>query len=77
MMRAIGAQKGFLRGMFIYETGMFSFFFGGLGIIVGIILIYLLKVAGISTTNEILQLVYGGDKLNPLFTSGDFILGVV
>lgn len=77
MMRAIGAQKGFLRAMFISETGILSFFFGGLGIIVGIILIYLLKVAGISTTNEILQLVYGGDKLNPLFTTGDFILGIV
>jgi ABC-type lipoprotein release transport system permease subunit len=76
MMRAIGAKKEFLRKMFIDETGMLSFFFGGLGIIVGINIIYLLKVLGISTTNEILQLVYGGDKLNPMFTIGDLLLGV-
>lgn len=76
MMRAIGARKGFLRRMFIYETGTLAFFFGGLGIIIGIIIIYLLNALGISTTNEMLQLVYGGDKLNPLFTSGDLILGI-
>lgn len=77
MMRAIGARKGFLRKMFIYETGTLSFFFGGLGIILGIILIYLLQAANLSTTNDMLQLVYGGEKLNPLFTLSDFILGIV
>ncbi len=77
MMRAIGAQKGFLRKMFVYETGLLSFFFGGLGIIVGIVIIYMLKSANITTTNEFLQLVYGGDKLNPIYTAGDFLLGVV
>lgn len=77
MMRAIGARKGFLRKMFIYETGTLSFFFGGLGIITGIIVIYLLKAAGISTTNEILQLVYGGEQLNPVFSVGDFFLGII
>lgn len=77
MMRAIGARKSFLRKMFISETGILSFFFGGIGIITGIIVIYLIKAANISTPNEILQLVYGGDKLNPLFTSSDFLLGVV
>ena len=77
MMRAIGARKGFLRKMFIYETGILSFFFGGLGIIVGITIIYVLKALNISTTNEILQLVYGGDKLNPLFNVGDLLLGII
>lgn len=77
MMRAIGARKGFLRNMFTYETGILSFFFGGLGILIGIIIIYLVKAAGLTTTNEILQLVYGGDKLNPIFNFGDLILGIV
>ncbi len=76
MMRAIGARKGFLRKMFIYETGILSFFFGGLGIIIGIIIIYVLKAANITTVNEFLQLVYGGEKLNPVYTAGDFILGI-
>jgi putative ABC transport system permease protein len=77
MMRAIGARKGFLRKMYIYETGILSFFGGGWGIIVGIIIIYTLKAANITTTNEFLQLVYGGDKLSPLYTAGDFILGII
>jgi ABC-type lipoprotein release transport system permease subunit len=77
MMRAIGVRKGFLGKMFICETGILSFCFGGLGIITGIVLIYLVKAAGISTTNEILQLVYGGEQLSPLFTMGDWFMGVV
>lgn len=76
MIRAIGARKGFLRKMFISETGMLSFFFGGLGIISGIIVIYILKAAGIATTNEILQMVYGGEQLSPIFTLADGFLGV-
>jgi len=77
MMRAVGAQKGFLRRMFIFETGILSFFFGGLGIITGIAVIYLLQAADITTTNEILQMVYGGDKLNPVFTFPDLLIGVL
>ncbi|HHU52048.1 MAG TPA: FtsX-like permease family protein [Firmicutes bacterium] len=77
MMRAIGARKGFLRRMFLAETSLLSFFFGGLGIASGIIVIYLIRAADISTTNEILQLLYGGEKLSPLYTSADFLLGLV
>jgi putative ABC transport system permease protein len=76
MMRAIGARKGFLWKMFIYETGVLSFCFGGLGIIAGIALIYLINAANITTPNEILQLVYGGDKLSPLFTVADLVTGI-
>jgi ABC-type lipoprotein release transport system permease subunit len=77
MMRAIGARKGFLGKMFINETGILSFCFGGLGMITGIVVIYLLKAVGISTTNEILQLVYGGEQLSPIFTLADGFIGVV
>ncbi len=77
MMRAVGAQKGFLRRMFIFETGILSFFFGGLGIVAGIVVIYLLQAANITTTNEILQMVYGGDRLNPIFTYPDFLIGIL
>lgn len=76
MMRAIGARISFVRKMFIYETGLLSFFFGGLGIVTGIVIIFLINSANITTTNELLQLVYGGDRLNPLFTVGDLMLGI-
>jgi len=77
MMRAIGARKAFIRRMFVSETAVLSFFFGGLGIILGIVVIYLVRSAGISTTNEILQLVYGGETLSPTFTLSDLLLGLV
>ncbi len=74
MMRAIGARRGFLREMFICETGTLAFFFGGIGIIIGCMVIYLLKIAGISTTNAVLQIVYGGDRLSPLVTVSDLVI---
>lgn len=77
MMRAVGAPKSFLRKLLVGETGLLAFFFGGLGIVCGVIIIYLLKMSGVTTDNEVLQLFYGGDKLNPVWTVADFILGVV
>jgi putative ABC transport system permease protein len=77
MMRAVGARKGFLRKMFVYETGILSFFFGGIGIMIGGIIIYLIQAAHITTTNEILQLIYGGDRLSPLFIISNLFLGII
>ena len=77
MMRAIGARKGFLRRMFILETAILSVLFGGLGIIIGIAVIYLLRLANITTTNEILQMVYGGEKLSPFYSWAGFRFGVL
>jgi ABC-type lipoprotein release transport system permease subunit len=77
MMRAIGAPKGFLGKMFVYETGILSFFFGGSGIIVGWLIIYLLRTIHITTTNEMLQLIFGGDRLSPLFTGNDVLIGII
>ncbi len=76
MMRAIGARKGFLKTMFLCETGMLSFFFGGLGIAAGVTLVYFLRAANITTENEILQLVYGGNSFHPILTATDFLIGV-
>ncbi len=76
MMRAVGARKWFLKKMFVYETGILSFFFGGIGILMGVIIIYILQAARFTTTNEFLQLVYGGDQLNPLFTGSDLLIVV-
>lgn len=76
MMRAIGARKGFIRKMFVSETALLSFFFGGLGMIFGLIVIYLLRSAGISANNEIMQIVYGRETLSPVYTGPDFLLGL-
>ena len=77
MMRAVGAQKKFLRIMFVKETGYLAFFFGGIGIGAGILLVMLLQVVKIETSNEFLQLAYGGDYLNPIITFTDLVIGVI
>ena len=77
MMRAVGAQKKFLRIMFVKETGYLAFFFGGIGVIAGIILVVLLQLIKIETSNEFLQLAYGGDYLNPIITTTDLIIGMI
>lgn len=77
MMRTIGARKKFAKRMFVSETGVLAFFFGVLGIVVGVIVIHLLRAINITTENEILQLVYGGNRLQPLFTSVDLLVGIV
>lgn len=77
MMRAVGAQKGFLRNMFIQETAFLSFFFGGIGVGVGLLAIIILQMAKLGTTNEFLQLAYGGDFLNPLIRWQDVLIGIV
>lgn len=77
MMRAVGAQKGFLRNMFVQETAYLSFFFGGIGVGVGLLVVIILQMAKLGTTNEFLQLAYGGDYLNPLIRIQDLLIGVL
>ncbi len=74
MMRAIGARKSFVALMFFYETLFMSLVFGGAGIVVGAIVIKILSLMNITTTNEMIQLVFGGDKFHPFLTVMDFVL---
>jgi ABC-type lipoprotein release transport system permease subunit len=77
MMRAVGAKKGFISTMFFAETAMLSFVFGGIGIITGIIGVNLLAIAHITSTNDMVQLFFGGDTFRPLLTFMDIILTVI
>lgn len=77
MMRAVGAQRSFISKMFFYETALLSFFFGGMGILVGGITVKVLALLHFTTTNEMLQLFYGGDRFNPALTAADVVLGVI
>jgi len=77
MMRAIGAQRNFIGRMFIAETSVLSAFFGGIGIVVGWIAIAILAALNIQTSNDMVQLLYGGDTFNPFLTVTDFLLVVV
>lgn len=76
MMRAIGAQKNFIASMFFSETFMLSFVFGGLGIILGIIAVWVINMLGISTDNNLIELVYGGKTFRPYLDLWDVFMGI-
>ncbi len=78
MMRAIGAEKWFISKMFMAETSLLSFVFGGTGIVVGIIVVWILAALNISVdTNEMVTLLFGGDTLHPIVQIGGIISGVI
>jgi putative ABC transport system permease protein len=77
MMRAVGAQKGFVRMMFLGETGVLSAVFGGIGIVAGIIAVNIVAACNITTDNDMIQLLYGGDSFRPLLSVIDVVLAVV
>ena len=71
MMRAVGAKKGFISNMFVGETAILSGVFGGAGIVTGIIAVKLLTLAHITSDNDMIQLLFGGDTFRPFLSGGD------
>ncbi len=74
MMRAIGARRRFISSMFFGETALLSFFFGGLGVVVGLIGIRILSMLNIQSQNDMVQLLFGGDTFQPYLMVGDIAL---
>jgi len=67
MMRAVGARKSFVSGMFLAETTLLSMIFGGMGILIGMLTAWGLARLNIPVaSNEILSLLFGGDTFHPV-----------
>ena len=77
MMRAIGAQKSFVRRMIILETAVIALFFGAIGILLGSATVGIVGAAEIETENLILQMLVGGAVLKPVITAGSIIVSIV
>ncbi len=77
MMRAVGARKSFISSMFVGETAMLSGVFGGAGIVIGIIIVKLIPVMNITSDNDMVQLLYGGDKFMPILSFTDILLVIL
>ena len=76
-MRVIGAQKRFTLGMFMAETSFLSFFFGGFGILSGIVAIIAFNAMEINTTSTYLQVVFGGSVFHPILEINGIITSIV
>ena len=76
-MRAIGAQKSFVRRMIILETVIISLFFGGLGILLGSLTIGIVGAVKIETENLILQMLAGGPIIKPIISTASIIVSLL
>jgi putative ABC transport system permease protein len=76
-MRAIGAQKSFVRRMIIFETIIISLFFGGLGILLGSLTIGIVGAAKIETQNLILQMLAGGPIIKPIISTASIVVSLL
>jgi putative ABC transport system permease protein len=77
MMRAIGAQRRFISRMILAEVGLISAIFGGLGMVVGVIVIWGLAALQLPTTADwMLGMLAGGDTLHPIVDVPGFLLGI-
>ena len=75
-MRAIGAQKRFVRRMIIFETLVIALFFGSIGIILGGAAIAIVGAAKIEATNMIVQMLVGGSVLRPVVSAGSVLISM-
>jgi putative ABC transport system permease protein len=64
-MRALGAQRGFIRSLFITETTIVTLIFGAVGIAAGFLLTLLLHATGIAAPNDFMKLIFGGNAMRP------------
>lgn len=76
-MRAIGAQRRFVRRMILWETLMIALAFGGIGIVLGMGVTGVLGMTGIESSNQILQIFMGGPVLNPSISGSSVMLSLI
>ena len=76
-MRAIGAQRGFILGLFAAETSALTILSGAGGILLGSTAVLLLSRAPIHFTNQILILLFGGPSLQPGISGANVAVSLV
>ena len=76
-MRAIGARKGFVRSMIGAETVTLAFVFGGVGVVLALVLLLILGATGIRATNLFLRILFGGEVLRPVISLGSVAFSLI
>ena len=76
-MRALGAQRSFIRRMFIAETMSISLVFGAIGLGIGVLTIGILNLVGLNAPNEFFSVLFGGEVLRPVLSPAAFILALL
>ena len=64
-LRAVGAQRRFLLGMLLVEALAVGGLFGGLGSLLGVGIVAILRIVGIPAYNDIFYFFFSGHRLHP------------
>jgi len=75
-MRAVGAQKPFIRRMFVAETLILAGFFGLVGIVLGSAAVLGINAVGIKIDNDFLQILFGSAVLKPNLSLNQILLSL-
>ncbi|NLJ81178.1 MAG: ABC transporter permease [Firmicutes bacterium] len=75
-MRAIGAQKGFVRKMVLLETLLLSGLSGLVGIILGAAVLLILNTVGLEASNVFFEIIFGGKVLRPELSFSSVVLSL-
>jgi ABC-type lipoprotein release transport system permease subunit len=76
-MRAIGAEKSFVRSMITLETLMISVIFGIIGAVLGMAITALIGSFGYEAPNTFLQVILGGPVLYPVISTQAVVISLV
>ncbi len=76
-MRAIGAEKSFVRKMISLETLMITLVFGIIGVVIGVVILLVFRAVGIEATNQFLQILLGGGVFKPVVSLSAIVSSVL
>jgi putative ABC transport system permease protein len=76
-MRAIGAQKSFVRRMVVWETLILAGIAGTAGVLLGSLVLFILNRVGLEASNMFFEIIYGGPVLRPELSVSSVIMSFV
>lgn len=76
-LRALGAQRGFVRAMLLLETLFLTLLAGTVGVALGAGIVGVLHVVGIPATSDILIFLFGGPRLYPTVGVDDVLIALL
>jgi len=76
-MRAIGAEKSFIRKLFAVEAAVLSLVFSSLGALLALGAVQILRAMKIVAGNPFFEVLFGGKYLSPFVTLPNFLTGIV
>lgn len=75
-MRALGAQKGFVRRLFFFEMLLISLIFGTAGLLLGVLAIKIIALFQIEAVNPLVEIIFAGPVLDPLITPQNLLFAL-